>query len=587
MSPLNVDRLFADAAHHYQSGRLNEAAYFCRQVLKHRPRHVASWEVLALIAWHQGRLDEALAGFNRSIRLGAKSAERHFHHAGVLKALKRHNAALAAFNAALAINPAFVEAHLNKGNTLLELGRPEQALQSFETALKLKPGYASAHNNKGNALLALGRPGDAIACYDAAIAAYPNLAQAHHNRANALQALGQFDAAVAGYNDAIALKPDYAEAFCNKGNALQRLASFEDAVICYTSALVIDPNYAEAWSNRAVALSNLGRNAEAISDYRQLVKRCPGQAEAQYHLAVTLLRMGELKEGWPLFEARKQMVAVGEYRDTPKLWRGDDSIAGKTLLVDAEQGLGDTLQFCRYVRALEKTDARVIFSVQDGLTRLLSQSLPGVQVVSAKRRAPHFDLHLPLLSLPLALQVYDTAALADPPYLSAESALVAAWRRRIKGPGFKIGVAWQGNAKSAADPGRSFEAERFAQISSLPNVRLISLQKGIVPPAQLGIESLPQDFDVGPDAFIDTAAVMQTLDLIITSDTAIAHLAGALGRPVWVVLKHWADWRWFTDRTDSPWYPSMTLFRQPKPGDWTSVFAEIAMRLKNDLAVHD
>jgi tetratricopeptide (TPR) repeat protein len=577
MSPQNVQSLFAAAVTHYRAGRLQDAGLACRQVLYQDPQHVDCTKLLAVIAWQQGRLDEALAGFDAMVRL-VPTAESHFQRANVLKALGRRDEAITAFDAALDRNPAFAEAHLNKGNSLLDAGRAEAALVSFAAALKAKPSYVAALNNTGNALLALGRPREALAYYDSALAAQPDLAQAHHNRANALQALERLEEAVAGYDHAIGLKPDYAEALCNKGNALQKMGAFLDAVTWYDQALTLEPDHAEALANRGNAFANLGRDPQALADCRRVAELRPDWPDARYRLAVALLRMGNLRDGWPLFEARKVTVPPGSYRGgTP--WLGDESIAGQTLLVDAEQGLGDTLQFCRYLWALKQTGANIVFSVQDSLVRLLHRAFPDVRIVPASGPPPAFDRHVPLLSLPLALQM-NNATTNNVPYLSAEPDRIDKWRNHLAGPHLKIGIAWQGNRKSAADVGRSFGVEMFAQIAKLPGVRLICLQKdqGDLP-STLGIETLGPDFDAGPQAFLDTSAVMEVCDLIITADTAIAHLAGALGRSTWVALRHWPDWRWFTGRPDSPWYPSMTLFRQCVPGDWAQVFADMANRL--------
>jgi tetratricopeptide (TPR) repeat protein len=573
MSPHNVQSLYADAAQHYQKGRLNEARVACRQLLDREPRHPGCTSMLAVIAWQQGRLEEALAGFDAALRI-ARSAENHFHRGSVLKALGRHEEALADFDAALNLNPAFAEAHLNKGAAMLDMGQPQEALRYFEAALKVQPGYVAALNNKGNALLALGRAAESLPCYDDALAAQPNLAQAHHNRANALQALNRLEEAIAGYDRATTIRPGYAGALCHKGNALQKLSAFVDAVTCYDLAVAIDPDHVEAWSNRARALSNLGRDAEAVDDYRRLVRLSPDDSQARHHLGMALLRMGNLREGWPLFEARKAVAPAGQYRDDPRLWLGHTSIDGKVLLVDAEQGLGDTLQFSRHLHRLEQMGAHVVLSVQDSLVRLLDTAFPKVHVVPASKAPPAFDLHVPLLSLPLALRLFDSDALSDGAYLAAEPARTAKWRQRLAGPGFRVGICWQGNAKSAADVGRSFGVEQFAGLAELAGVRLISLQKG-TSELPFGIEDLGTDFDAGPNSFLDTAAVMESIELIITSDTAVAHLAGALGRPVWVALRHWPDWRWFTHRSDSPWYPTMTLFRQRVPDDWAQVFADI------------
>lgn len=536
-----------------------------------------------------GRADDAIVSFSDVIRLKPDSSEAFFRRGCVLKAQGRLEDAVRDFDRAVTINPKFFEAHLNKGNALFDSNLFQDAIACFDEVIRLRPDYALAHNSKGNALLALKQPRDAIRSYDRAIAIRPDFAEAFNNRANALKDMDLSTEALADYDRAIALKPDYVSAICNRGNVLQRLGAFEYAVRCYDQAIGVDASYADAYANRAVALSNLGRNDDAVEDYRRLNRLLPDRPEPYYDMAVTLLRMGRFDEGWPLFEWRKKLPKSAGFRACGQsLWFGGEDIAGRTLLVDAEQGLGDTIQFCRFIANLRRTEAKIVFSVPDVLVRLLQNSGLQADIIGASSEPPHFDRHISLLSLPLALKM----AQVEPcgPYLFAEPDLVAKWRDKVAGPEFKIGISWQGNKHSPADVGRSFEVRHFAAISGIANLRLISLQKNDGAeqlrdlPEELRVENLQQDIDSGGDAFIDTAAIMENLDLVITSDTAVAHLAGALGRPVWLAVKSWPDWRWFIDRGDSPWYPTMTIFRQKSPGDWSGVFEDIRARLLSVLA---
>jgi hypothetical protein len=292
---------------------------------------------------------------------------------------------------------------------------------------------------------------------------------------------------------------------------------------------------------------------------------------------------GALEEGLALYEWRKKMPVPIEARSYRQgLWTGEQDLAGKTLFVYVEQGLGDTIMFYRYALMAGEKGARVVLAAQDALLPLLRDAGAGIEVIGLGDVPAHFDYHAPLMSLPLAFATRIESIPAPVPYLRSRPERVAHWRARLAGKAFKIGLCWQG-AKNIA--GRSFPLAALGDIATLENVRLISLQKGDGAdqlkslPAGMTVETLGEDFDAGANAFIDSAAVMQSLDLLITPDTSLAHLAGALGRPAWVALKHVPDWRWFLARDDSPWYPSLRLFRQPAPGDWTAVFAQMRAAL--------
>jgi hypothetical protein len=306
------------------------------------------------------------------------------------------------------------------------------------------------------------------------------------------------------------------------------------------------------------------------------LRLAPTAAAPRYNLALLLLLTGRFAEGWDAWEARFAAGAVPRRSFAQPVWDGTP-LGERTLLIYSEQGLGDTIQFCRYVPWLQ---GRVVFEVQPRMKSLL-QTLPGnAKLVTAGEDLPAFDLVCPLMSLP---RLAGTPA-GTVPYLSAEPERVERWRQRLGGNGLKVGIAWQGNPNRHEDKGRSISLRQFLPLMEVPGIRLISLQKndGLDQPSavpELRLESLGQDFDAGPGAFVDTAAVMESLDLVITSDTAVAHLAGALGRPVWVALRAVPDWRWMLERSDSPWYPTMRLFRQATRDDWKPVFADMAREL--------
>ena len=489
------------------------------------------------------------------------------HEAGNLAAAE------ALYRRLLAQEPRNVQALYFLAILCAQTGRQDEALQGLGRVLALAPDFAPAWSTYGNVLGELGRWKEALAAQDKAIALGFAETGAFINRGKALGSLDRHDAALESYNAALALEPDNVEALSDRGVVLMALGRPAEALDSYERALARQP-IAATFSNHANALQELMRPAEALASFDRALALSPDRAETHWNKALCLLRAGRLPEGLALYEWRKKRAVWNKPVPCPvPEWTGAENLEGRTLLIQAEQGLGDTIQFCRYAELAKARGAHVILCVQDALVRLL-QSLP--VMVRGTGAVPDADFHIPLLSMPLAFGTTLATIPADIPYLVAEPERVARWQSRIGGHGFRIGVCWQGAA--GIETSRHFIAERLAPLARLPGVRLISLQKAVAPPAA-AIEYLGDDFDSGPDAFLDSAAAIQSLDLVVTVDTALAHLAGALGAPTWVALKRLADWRWFQDRGDSPWYPGMRLFRQSAPGDWDSVMSQIETAL--------
>jgi len=401
-----------------------------------------------------------------------------------------------------------------------------------------------------------------------------------------LKQQGRLAEALLSYDQAIALKPDYAHAFNNRGNVLQIMGRLEEAVASYRQAIAFKPDYAFAFNNLGGALRLLKRFDEAIAAYDQAVALQPDYAAALTNRAQSKLLLGRMSEGWRDYECRlseefRKTLAVPDIPD----WAGE-SLAGRNILIYAEQGLGDIIQFCRYVPMLSERGANVSLLAPANLLRLLSSLHGKCRVLSSLTGYDRFDYRCALMSLPYRLGTRLDNIPAPTPYLSVDARRVEHWRDRIGQHGLRVGICWQG--KMTSDPGRSFSLSELYPISQIPGVRLISLQKqsaeeelAHLPPG-MSVRAFGEDFDSGPDAFLDTAAMMQNLDLIITCDTAVAHLAGALARPTWLALPYVPDWRWFLDRNDSPWYPTLRLFRQSRRGDWPSVFAEMSAAIRNE-----
>lgn len=401
---------------------------------------------------------------------------------------------------------------------------------------------------------------------------------------NALSGQDRFAEALACYDRAAALDPRDPYIHLNRGITLQALLRYGDAVAAYDRALALAPHFAPGWTDRGLALQHQGRLEEAVASFRHAQALDPVLAAAPLHRGLCHLLMQDFETGLPLYEWRKQMPQPMEARVYPQpLWTGAEDVSGKTLFCYIEQGLGDAIQYYRYVRFALDRGARVILSVQTQLIELFKRAQPQVELIGWGAVPPAFDFHIPLASIPLAVGMRVSTIPAPDHYLAADPARIAHWKQQIGRHGCRIGVAWQGLNLVMGSEGKAFPLAALAPIAAIPGVRLIGLQKnaGSEQLAQLppGMTVERYDFDNGPEAFLDTAAMMMSCDLVISADTAPAHLAGALGVPTWVALKHVADWRWFLGRDDSPWYPSLRLFRQPAMGDWSGVFAAMAREL--------
>jgi tetratricopeptide (TPR) repeat protein len=574
----------------------------------------------ALRLHRTGRFEEALASYDKVIALMPDNAEVYSNRGIVLQGLRRFAEALASYDKAVALMPGYADAHNNRGNALQDLKRFEEAVASYDTAIALKPDHANARNNRGNALSALKRFEQALASYDAAIAVKPGYAEAYNNRGGVLRELKRPEEARASYEKAVALRPDYAAAWNSLGLVQYEMKHFEEALASYDRAVAIRPTYAEAFNNRGLVLWELSRLVEALASYDAAISLSPGYSEAYHNRAASLFELKRLDEALASCEAaislRPDFAGAINFRGAIKLllgrfaegwadhhwrwktknfsgsrpliaapeWRGED-LKGRSIFVNMEQGLGDTMQFGRYLPLLARRGAKVTFFANRKLHRLLRPLCESIEVVDSFDGTRVFDFQCPMMSLPLHFGTDISSIPADIPYLHAEDAFVAKWKSRLGSKGFKIGIFWHASVVGTVGRGRSIPLREFFPLARIKGVRLISLQKNFgldqlaeIPP-DIEIETLGEDFDSGPDAFLDTAAIISQLDLVISADTSIAHLSGALGGLVWVALKYVPDWRWLLDREDSPWYPTARLFRQERAGDWTGVFSRIKAEL--------
>jgi len=539
-----------------------------------------------------GRVSEALSLYDAIIRGYPNSAAAHCNRGLALQALNQPEAALQSYDRAITLDPRYTDAHYNRGILLRNMNLLNEAVESYDRAIKCNSGHAEAWSNRGNALRALGRSEDALRSFDRAIAVAPDFAVAHHNRGNALQDLGRWDEAVASYGRAVQIRPDFAEAWCNRSNALRNVGRPDEALENSDRAMALRPDLADVHTSRGNSLKDLKRFREAIENYDRAIKLDPHSADAHWNKSLCVLMTGDLAEGWQLYEWRKKAFDASKtYSGAQTPWSGQEPLENRMLLIYAdEQGLGDTIQFCRYAMLARQRGANVILAVQDRLVTLLRSIGENIDVANVSSAIPDADFQIALLSMPLAFETTLHNVPATVPYLAAEPDRVARWRATLGDDGFKVGICWRASPVRNADTDKSFSLRSFERIAAIPGVRLISLQKhdGLADlrnlPAGMRVETLGDEFDERHDAFLDTAAVMENLDLVIAPDTAVTHLAGALARPIWVALKFVSDWRWLLDRSDSPWYPTMKLFRQTQRGAWRDVFVamESEIRVKLD-----
>jgi tetratricopeptide (TPR) repeat protein len=528
-----------------------------------------------------GDLEAAESGFRKILKI-EKREFNALHHLGLIALQKGdYGAAVVQIKKAIDQHPGSFIALTNLCVAYQKFGQLDEALAAANRALAIKSDHAEAYLNRGYSYLLLGKYEEGIKDFNKSIALGRRNYQPYLNRGIANQRLQKFDEALADADIALGLNPGSAQAFSLKGDALAGSERYAEALGYYDKALELNPNFVEACVNKGNALRDLGRFGEAVELHDQAIRIDPDFTEALQGRGMLKLLLGDYREGWRDHEFRKSGSIFNDGKSFKNpVWTGDTEITGKTIFVRPEQGLGDVIQFARYIRNLEKSGARILFDPYPKLAALMKTMDASFEIVAADDEALSYDYHCPLLSLPFAFGTTEENMPNDTPYLFAEPSRVEKWRSTIGSTGYRIGICWQGS-KNLIDIGRSFPVAAFRTISRLPDVRLISLHKGAGEdqlaelPEGMVVEVLGEDFDSGEDAFLDTAAVMMCCDLVITSDTSVAHLAGALGVPVWVALKKIPDWRWLLERDDSPWYPTMRLFRQKKEGDWERVFAEI------------
>ncbi len=567
----------------HQLGQLQAAVASYDRAIELNPRYAESYFLRGNVLQQLGQTIDAITSYDKAVSLRPDHPQAWFNRAFSLQQLLKWNDAIASYDKAIALNTNFAQAHCNRGVALQELKLYGAAISSFDEALAIHDGYAEAHVNRGVVLQALKQFTEAVACYDKAISINAGYAKAHTNRGVALQELKQLQPALESHQRALVIQPDYAQAHSNLGIVLHQLGHLDAAINSFDKAIELNPKNVEAHSNKGLALHALGKLDAAIASYDLAIANDPNYAMAHFNKSLSLLLGGQFQPGWEQYEWRwkldENLNRVRNFQ--APLWSGKNSLLGKTILLHTEQGLGDMIQFCRYSRLISGMGARVVLEVPGQLMKLMA-GLHGVDALVPKGTSlPAFDYHCPLLSLPRAFGA-DSSNFPDAvPYLYSDKNKVKAWSGKL-GTQVKprIGIVWSGNPDHANDSNRSMLLSEL--LGYLPNTcEYVSLQKDVRESDGAALKLRPDihHFEEEISDFSDTAALCELMDLVITVDTSIAHLSGAMGKPTWILLPFVPDWRWQLDRGDSPWYPSMTLFRQSETRKWDEALSRVAASL--------
>jgi len=553
MATMSLQQAYDLAVQHHRAGEFQQAETIYRQLISQQPNHAPSHYMLAVMGHQFGQSAQALPLIDKAISL----------------------------------NPGSPDYHMFRGVVLVAMQRYEDAATAFGHVTILRPGDSQAYNNLGNAQRTLGRLDEAIATYRRALELQPEFPEAHSNLSAALKDTGRFDEALEAASTAIAQRPGYAGAYSNLGTVLKAKGELERAMDAYRQSVAIDPNYADGHYNIANLHKDRGELDEAAAAYGRAITLRPDFASARWNLSLVKLLRDD-PDAWDAYESRWLVARTPMNRGyTQPLWDGSE-LGGRTILLHAEQGLGDTIQFIRYAPMVKERGGSVAVLCQPELSRLLSGQLGIERVVTDDASAPPFDVHCPILSLPRIFRTTAETIPASVPYLTPDANLVERWRQRIAAQpaGLKVGLVWAGRPQNRGDEQRSLELAALAPLAQVGGAEFYSLQKGEAsaqaqsPPAGMRLT----DWTAELADFGETAALLANLDLVISVDTAVAHLAGAMAKPVWTLIPFSPDWRWKLGRSDTPWYSTMRLFRQQRWGDWNLAIEPLAAELRQKTA---
>jgi tetratricopeptide (TPR) repeat protein len=577
----------------HHAGHLAEAEAAYRKVLAVDRENFDALHFLGVIAHQLGNHEQAVTLITQALSLNAFHAPAYNNLGNAFDAQGKHEQALACYRKALSLQPDYVDAHVNLGACYAATGKLEEAIDCYQRALAFDPEASVAHSNLGNVLHEQGRLDEAVACHKRALSLNPGDPLAYSNLGNVLSDQRMLDDAIACYRKAIELRPDFAEAHSNLGNALGDQGELAESIDSYCNAIALKPGFAEAHSNLGNALLALGRVEDAELELRQALELQPDSVHGKFSYALLKLLAGDYETGLPLYECRFEEKALSRVYSTLRArsamlrgaprWQGEDA-ADRILMVWTDQGLGDSLMMMRYLPRLKSRGfSRVIVYCEPALVRTVRTIVEVDEVVSAADPPPFgkFDCHCPIMSLPLLFNTRLETMPRDVPYLHVPPELRQDWARKLSGIASpRIGVLWAGGALYPRNPLRSIRLERWSPLLSISGVNWVSLQKGEEARQLEETDWTILDRMDECGDLLDTAALIEQLDLVIGVDTAVAHLTGALGKPMWMMNRFESEWRWMLGREDSPWYPTMRIFRQARPGDWDEVIARVAAALK-------
>jgi tetratricopeptide (TPR) repeat protein/ADP-heptose:LPS heptosyltransferase len=585
---INLDPKFADSYYGLgyllqENGQYDEAIIAYKKALEINPAMYNIYYNMGNIFRDKGQLDEAILHYKKTIQLnpGFEGAYRNLGNIFQQKGL--FDESIEFYQKVLQLNPNLADVYSSIGSVLTQKGKLNEAITYYQKALQLDPNYTAAYNDIGIILIENGKFEEASSFFMKAIELEPGFALAHNNLGTTLQYKGLSEKALFHYRKAIEIDPAIADAYNNIGGILKDKGQIDEAVEYFQKALQLNPAFAEAYNNIGIVLSEKGNFDEAITYYQKAIKLKPHLSNAHLNMSFIMLSYGDFNNGWKEYEWRLKINAPYLKDFSQLLWDGSD-ISGKTILLYTEQGYGDAIQFIRYVPLVVQRGATIIVECQKELVSLF-QNVEGIeQVISIGEQLPAFDVHCPLLSLSLKFNTTIDTIPAEIPYIKVNPFSIQKWKDKLSDDNLKlkVGLVWAGSRAHKNDRNRSFSLDTFAPLAQFDNVVFYSLQKG---DGSEQAKSPPDgmkfiDYTDEIHDFSDTATLIMNLDLVISVDTAVAHLAGALGKTVWTLVTFAPDWRWMLNREDSPWYPTMRLFRQPSYGNWKSVIDNVKEKLQ-------